>query len=170
LASAWKVLPGAGTGPPLPFQEHSSCDDAAERLQGALQWADALLTTRAPKNYDFLRLAGRATICRCGEAGTPRPRHGTAGKQTVAMGAGATVSPARPLEVPAIVTPKPKASQRDVKLGNDNRPEDPKARIVRATKPKGRRKVWADEGQETPSKIKALIARMMLGRGPGSST
>jgi hypothetical protein len=95
LASAWKVLPGAGTGPPLPFQEHSSCDDAAERLQGALQWADATTDDPRPKNYDFLRLAGRATICRCGEAGTPRPRHGTAGKQTVAMGAGATVSPAR---------------------------------------------------------------------------
>jgi hypothetical protein len=41
---------------------------------------------------------------------------------------------------------------------------------VQAAKPKGRRKVWADDGQETPLEIKALIGRMMLGRGPGSST
>ena len=79
-----------------------------------------------------------------------------------------------PLEGPAIVTPKPKAApaivQQDVKPGNDNRPEGPKARIVQAAKPKGRRKVWADDGQETPSEIKALIGRMMLGWGPGSST
>ena len=79
-----------------------------------------------------------------------------------------------PLEGPAIVTPKPKAApaiaQRDMKPGNDNHQEGPNARIVRATKPKGRRKVWADDGQETPSEIKALIGRMMLGREPGSST
>ena len=35
-----------------------------------------------------------------------------------------------------------------------------------ADKPRGRRKVWAADGQETPSEIKALIGRMMLGRGP----
>ena len=78
------------------------------------------------------------------------------------------------LEVPAIVTPKPKAApvivQQDVKPGNDNHQEGPKARIVQAAKPKGRRKVWADDGQETPSEIKALIGRMMLGRGPSNST
>jgi hypothetical protein len=48
------------------------------------------------------------------------------------------------LEVPAIVTPKPKAApaivQQDVKPGNDNRTAGPKARIVQATKPKRRRK------------------------------
>ena len=60
--------------------------------------------------------------------------------------------------------------QRDVKPGNDNRPAGPKSHIMRAAKPKGRRKDWADDGQETPSEIKALIGRMMLGREPGSST
>ena len=80
-----------------------------------------------------------------------------------------------PLTGPAIVTPKPKAApaivQQDVKPGNDNRPEGPKARIVQATKPKRRRKVWADDGQqETEPEIKALIGRMMLGRGPSNST
>ena len=80
-----------------------------------------------------------------------------------------------PVEGPAIVTPKPKAApaivQQDVKPGNDNRPEGPKARIVQATKPKRRRKVWADDGQqETEPEIKALIGRMMLGRGPSNST
>jgi hypothetical protein len=79
------------------------------------------------------------------------------------------------LEVPAIVTPKPKAApaivQQDVKPGNDNRTAGPKARIVQATKPKRRRKVWADDGQhETEPEIKALIGRMMLGRGPSNST
>jgi hypothetical protein len=42
---------------------------------------------------------------------------------------------------------------------------------VQATKPKGRRKVWVDDGQqETEPEIKALIERMMLGRGPSNST
>ena len=80
-----------------------------------------------------------------------------------------------PLEVPAIITPRSKAApaivQRDVEAGNDNRPAGPKSRIVQAAKPKGRRKVWADDGQqETEPEIKALIGRMMLGRGPSNST
>jgi hypothetical protein len=77
-----------------------------------------------------------------------------------------------PLEVPPIVTPSSKAAPAiDVKPGNDNHQEGPKARIVQAAKPKGRRKVWADDGQETPPEVKAMIQRMMmLGRGPGRST
>ena len=78
------------------------------------------------------------------------------------------------LEVPAIVTPKPKAApaivQQDVKPGERQSPGRPERAHVRAAKPKGRRKVWADDGQETPSEIKALIGRMMLGRGPSNST
>jgi hypothetical protein len=42
--------------------------------------------------------------------------------------------------------------------------------IVTARKPRGRKAAWVDDGRETPPEIKALIERMMLGRGPGSST
>jgi hypothetical protein len=70
-----------------------------------------------------------------------------------------------PLEVSAIVTLRSKAAP--AKPGNDNRQAGP--RIVQATKPKGRRKVWVDDGQETPPEIKVLIERMMLGRGRNST-
>ena len=60
--------------------------------------------------------------------------------------------------------------QRGVKPGNDNRPAEQPVAIVTAKKPRGRKAAWTDDGQETPPEIKALIERMMLGRGPGSST
>jgi hypothetical protein len=69
--------------------------------------------------------------------------------------------PANDVRKPAIIPPKSKAAPAIVQ-----HQEGPKSRIVQAAKPKGRRKVWADDGQETPPEIKALIARMMLGRGP----
>jgi hypothetical protein len=61
-----------------------------------------------------------------------------------------------PLTGPAIMrkgAPKPETTPAPAK-------EDWKAAIVTAT-PKRRRKVWADDGQETPPEIKALIERMM---------
>ena len=57
-----------------------------------------------------------------------------------------------------------------MKAGNDNRPVEQPVAIVTAKKPRGRKAAWVDDGQETPPEIKALIERMMLGRGPGSST
>jgi hypothetical protein len=56
------------------------------------------------------------------------------------------------------------------KPSNDNRSAKQPAAIVTAKKPRGRKAAWTDDGQETPPEIKALIQRMMLGRGPGSST
>ena len=57
---------------------------------------------------------------------------------------------------PAVTAPPP---------GSDDRKS-----VIVTTKPKSLRKVWADDGQETPPEIKDLIQRMMLGRRPGSST
>ena len=76
------------------------------------------------------------------------------------------------LEVPAIVTRKsdPRPIVQRAKAGNDNRPAEQPVAIVTAKKPRGRKAAWGDDGQETPPEIKALIERMMLGRGPGSST
>ena len=79
-----------------------------------------------------------------------------------------------PLTGPAIVTRRSKAASasvpRGVKPGNDNRSVEQPVAIVTAKKPRGRKAAWGDDGQETPPEIKALIERMMLGRGPGSST
>jgi hypothetical protein len=41
--------------------------------------------------------------------------------------------------------------------------------FVTAKKPLGRKAAWVDDGGETPPEIKALIERMMLGRGRGGS-
>jgi hypothetical protein len=80
------------------------------------------------------------------------------------------------LEAPAIVRKRgrvdavaPPDRVEEPAPRNDNHQEGPKSRILQAAKPKGRRKAWVDDGQETPPEIKALIKRMMLGRGPGST-
>ena len=59
---------------------------------------------------------------------------------------------------------------RHAQPGNDNRLAKQPVPIVTAKKPSGRKVAWTDDGSETPPEIKALIKRIMLGRGPGSST
>jgi hypothetical protein len=57
-----------------------------------------------------------------------------------------------------------------VKPCNDDRSLEQPAAIVTARKPRGRKAAWVDDGGETPPEIKALIERMMLGRGRSNST
>jgi hypothetical protein len=75
-----------------------------------------------------------------------------------------------PLGVPAIVRHDGSKVQLHAETAPSEAPtsNDRKPAIV-TTKPKVRRKAWADDGRETLPEIKALIERMMLGRGPGSS-